>query len=404
MKKIIYPLLISIFPYFHISCLYAEVKVAPYYSLQFAEGAFIPNVGEWNFSVNLLSDLGVIVKPEGKHSYVGFYELKYTGPGLKRQEGEKFTDRTMDHLVVLRHNYKIWENYFLKSQFDYMKEYKRTGSNEIWGTGLYDFSRLGGLVSFEKKFSDELSSNISLQYHFLNFPNYTDLLAEYQAGGENIESSTGKQNHALYQPGFSVNYKANHFTTDIIFQNYTKQKVAVERIQLDGTYYSSDLQKDTIISFSLSHSENLWKKILFSPEISYKIKNSNQNYLHFASIESTETPSYFADYYDYNQFTFSFPVSFILQEKWEVSTSPEFDFKSYTKRPPQDDEGNFLTNKKQRNNQFILTSGVTFKPNSVTRTTVFYTFQNQSSNMKFERYLPYNYTGNYFGIKFEYTY
>ncbi|MFA5779530.1 MAG: hypothetical protein WC947_05300 [Elusimicrobiota bacterium] len=404
MKKIIYFLLTHLLAYSLTHCLYAEVKVAPYYSLQFAEGAFVPNVGEWNFSVNLLSDFGVIVKPEGKHSYVGFYELKYTGPGLKRQEGEKFTDRTMDHLVVLRHNYNIFENYFLKSQVDYMKEYKRTGSNEVWGTGLYDFSRLGGLVFFEKKFSDELSSNISLQYHFLNFPNYTDLLAEYQAGGENIESSTGKQNHSLYQTGFSVDYKANHFTTDVFFQNYTKQKIAVKTVQPDGTYYSSDLQKDTIISFSIRHDENLWERVLFSPEISYKIKNSNQNYLRFTSIGSTETPSYFADYYDYNQFTFSFPVSFILQEKWEVSTGPEFDIKTYTKRPPQNDDGNFLISKRQKNHQFILNSGITFKPNAVTRTTVFYVFQNQTSNMEFEKYLPYNYTGNYFGIKFEYTY
>ncbi|MFH1541424.1 MAG: hypothetical protein ABID79_06245 [Elusimicrobiota bacterium] len=383
----------------------SAVKVSPYYSLQFTEGVFIPSAGEWNFSINLLNDLGVMIKPKNKHSYVGFYELKYTGPGLKRQEGEKFTDRTMDHLAVLRHSYNISESYFLKSQVDYMKEYKRTGSNEIWGTGLYDFARIGGLVSFEKKFSSKLCSSISLQYHFLNFPNYTDLLAEYQtASSENVESSTGKQNHSLYQTGFSVNYKANRFASDIIFQNYTKQKVAAESVQPDGTYYSSNLQKDAIINFSIRHDKNLWERVLLMPAISYKIKNSNQNYLHFTSVGSTETPSYFADHYSYNEITLSLPISLVLHKKWEISTSGEFDIKSYTKRPPQNDDGSFLTSKRQKNNQFILSSGITFKPNEITRTTIFYVFQNQSSNMKLEKYLPYNYTANYFGIKFEYTY
>lgn len=393
----------TLLPFYLSTCLYAEIKVAPYYTLQFTEGAFVPNVGEWNFSVNLLSDIGVIVKPEGKHSFVGFYELKYTGPGLKRQEGEKFTDRTMDHITVIRHTYNIKEDYFLKSQLDYMKEYKRTGSNEVWGTGLYDFGRLGGLVSLGRKFSDELSASVSGQYHFLNFPNYTDLLAEFQAGAGSAESSAGKQNHSLYQTGLSVDYILNRISVDLIFQNYTKQKVVMNTVQSDGTYYSSDLQKDIIVNLSVSRREKLWEKLSYSPTLSYKIKNSNQNYQHFETVGATVPVSYFADYYDYNQFVISVPVVFNLGEKWEVSTGPEFDIKTYTKRPPRNSDGNFLT-KKQRNNMFVLSSGFTFKPNAVTRTTLFYVFQNQTSNMEFEKYLPYNYTANYFGIKFEYTY
>ncbi|MDO8733920.1 MAG: hypothetical protein Q7K21_02020, partial [Elusimicrobiota bacterium] len=403
MKKIIFILLSTFLPFYLYTRLSAEVKVAPYYTLQFTEGAFVPNIGEWNFSINLLSDIGVIVKPEGKHSFVGFYELKYTGPGLKRQEGEKFTDRTMDHLGVMRHTYNITENYFLKSQIDYMKEYKRTGSNEVWGTGLYDFGRLGGLVSFGKKFSDELSASVSGQYHFLNFPNYTDLLAEFQAGAENVESSAGKQNHSLYQTGFSVDYDINRFSTDLIFQRYTKQKVVMNTVQSDGTYYSSDLQKDIIINLSASRKQELWRQISLLPTISYKIKNSNQNYQHFETAGATVPVRYFADYYDYNQFVFSLPVAFVLGEKWEVSSTPEFDIKIYPKKPIRNSDGDFLDNK-QKNNLFILSSGVTFKPNAVTRTTLFYVFQNQNSSMEFEKYLPYNYTANYFGMKFEYTY
>ena len=396
---------ISVLFIFGTTLLLAEIKVAPYYSLQFIEGAFIPNIGEWNFSINLLSDLGVIVKPQGsKHSFVGFYELKYMGPGLRSQEGEKFTDRAMDHMLVFRHTYNISEIYFLKSQIDYMKEYKRTGTNEVWGTGLYDFSRTGGLVSFGRKFSDKLSVAITEQYHFLDFPNYTDLFAEFQSGGENLESSTGKQNHRLYQTGVSVDYYANRITFDIILQNYIKQKVAVETVQLDGTYYSSALQKDTIITFADGYKQKLFEdKVDIEPTLSYKIKSSNQNYLHFKTVGSTETPTYYSDYYSYNELSFSVPLAFMLGEKWEVSSSPLFSIKTYSKRQTRDGDGNY-TNEKQKNNLFLLNSGFTFKPNAVTRTTLFYVFQVQSSNMKFEKYLPYNYSASYIGIKFDYSY
>src|SRR3989339_1580425 len=252
---------ISVLFIFGTTLLLAEIKVAPYYSLQFIEGAFIPNIGEWNFSINLLSDLGVIVKPQGsKHSFVGFYELKYMGPGLRSQEGEKFTDRAMDHMLVLRHTFNISEDYFLKSQIDYMKEYKRTGTNEVWGTGLYDLERTGGLISFGRRFSDILSVAITEQYHFIDFPNYTDLFAEFQAGGANLESSTGKQNNKLYQTGLTVDYYANRFSFDITSQNYIKQKVTVEPVQLDGTYYSSALQKDTIITFADGYKQKLFEE------------------------------------------------------------------------------------------------------------------------------------------------
>lgn len=385
--------------------LFGEAKVAPYYSMQFAEGAFVPNTGEWNFSINLLNDLGVIVKPaDSRHSFVGFYELKYDGPGLRRQEGEKFTDRAMDHIGIIRHTFNITEDYFLKSQLDYMKEYKRTGSNEIWGTGLYDLNRFGGSVSFGRKFSEKLNAEIAGQYHFLNFPNYTDLFKEFQAGGATAESSTGKQNHKLIQAGFDVKYDVNKLGVDIILQNYTKQKVIDNTVQADGSYYSGDPQKDSIINISVSRGQKVFEKMVsINPTLSYKIKNSNQNYLYFESFGSTVPPTYYGNYYSYNEIDFLVPVVFMLGEKWEVSSAPEFDIKTYTKRPPSNSDGVFDINEKQKNNLFILNSGFTFKPNAVTRTTLFFIFQNQKSNTK-NKYLPYNYTANYFGIKFDYTY
>jgi len=381
----------------------AEMKIAPYYSLQLTEGAFVPNKGDWNFSMDVLTDLGVIAKPSDTHSIVGFYELKYTGAGLKRQEGEKFSDRTMDHLAVFRYTYKFADDYFIKPQIDYMKEYKRTGSNELWGTGLYDFNRTGGMITVGREFKGNAIVSLSGQYHQMEFPNYTDLLTEFQAGGAGAESSAGKQNHKLLQAGVAVDVGSNRVSYDLILQDYTKQKVAADTTQADGTYYSSDLQKDVLMNITASAGQD-WGIVHINPSLYYKTKRSNQNYLYFTAINSTEVPRYFGKYYDYDEVGLVVPVMFELSDSWEFAASPEWDYKMYKNRNPRDTDGNFLTDEKQTNNMFIVSTGFTVKPNAVTRTTFFYTFQNQKSNMRFEKYLPYNYTGNFGGIKFEYTF
>jgi len=401
--KIFFNFLLFTFCLLPFTNLYAEMKLAPYYSLQLTEGAFVPSIGGWNFSMDVLTDLGVIAKPSESHSIVGFYELKYVGPGLKRQEGEKFTDRAMDHLGVFRYTYKFGGDYFIKPQFDYMKEYKRTGSNEAWGTGLYDFDRTGGMLTIGREFPGNAIVSLSGQYHLMDFPNYTDLLAEFQAGGGAAESSVGKQNHKLIQTGITVDIGASRLSYDIIFQNYIKQKVAVNSLQADKTYYSADLQKDVLTNISASRGQE-WGIVHFDPSLYYKTKRSNQNYLHFTAVNSTETPKYFGKYYDYDEIGFTVPVALMIGKSWEFSATPEWAYKLYKSRNPQDEAGQFLTDEKERNDLFILSTGFTVKPNAITRTTFFYTFQNQKSNMRFEKYLPYNYTGNFGGIKFEYTF
>lgn len=382
---------------------FAELKIAPYYSLQLTEGAFVPNKGEWNFAMDVITDIGLIAKPSENHSLVGFYELKYLGPGLKRQEGEKFTDRSMDHIGVLRYKYKFAKDYFVKPQVDYMKEYKRTGSNEAWGTGLYDFNRIGGGLSVGRDFPGNATVAVSGQYHFMDFPNYTDLLAQFQAGGSAAESSAGKQNHKLIQAGVTADIDTSRFAYTITFQNYTKQKVAADTVQPGGSYYSSDLQSDVLMNISASRGQE-WGIVRLDPSLYYKTKRSNQNYLHFLSATSTEVPTYFGGYYDYDEIGFVVPVALAISKTWELMVSPEWAHKTYKSRVPRGSDGSFLAGEKQRTDMFIISTGITVKPNAITRTTFFYTFQNQKSNMKFEKYLPYNYTGNFVGVRFEYTF
>jgi len=60
---------------------------------------------------------------------------------MRRTEGEQFSDRTMDHILVLRHQWAMpWWDLTLKTQLDDMTEYKRTGSDETWVTASMTFT------------------------------------------------------------------------------------------------------------------------------------------------------------------------------------------------------------------------------------------------------------------------
>lgn len=381
----------------------AKVKFAPYYSLEILEGFSIPSKGEYALTLNLTNDMGLLAKIDDKHSVMGFYELKYLGPGFRRQEGDKFTDRFMDHIIVARHQFKINEQYTLKSQLNYMQEFKRTGTNEIWGQGLYDYNKMGIGFTLERIFSDMLTGDAYLGYYTLKFPNYTDLLTEFQTGGENVESSTGKQDHTMYQLGTVAEYGPYKGSLDLILMNYDKQKVIVDSAQSDGTYYSGTLQQDMLITFDISHVRSFMEKIIINPSLSFKIKTSNQNYQHFETATSSVPVRYFGKYYDYNQLVLALPCTLLMSSKWEYFLNIEWDWKMYGSRPPRDSDGNFVSGT-QGNTLMIWTTGFTFKPNDITRTTLIYSYQGQTSNMKYEDYLPYNYDGHYIGISFHYLY
>ncbi len=384
--------------------LLTAVSIAPYYDFQFTEGVSIPSKGgDITFTINLLNDIGLIVKAHEKHSTIGFFELKYLGPGLKKEEGERFTDRYLDYIYLLRHNWKIREKLTLKAQLDYMKENRRTGANESWGYGLYDYNRIGGLIGIEKEF-EKFKIGGSVDYHFLEFPNYTDLLKEFQSSATEAESEIGMQNHNIIQIRADMSYGLYKFNVGLAMQAYTKQKVIIDTVQSDGTYYSDKLQNDLIISLSAERTQKISDRVAMVPSISLKIRDSNQNYLHFEAAGSTIPVFYQANYYDYSQIVLSVPVTFALSKKWDFVFSPEFNYKIYSDRNPRDLDNQFIEGEKQNIFLTLLTFGFMKKATDVSSLSIFYTYQKQTSNMKFEKYLPYNYDGHFIGLKYTITY
>ncbi len=118
----------------------------------------------------------------------------------------------------------------------------------------------------------------------------------------------------------------------------------------------------------------------------------------------TSTPQVIPNYYDYSKIVVSLPISFYLTKTKWVTIAPEFEFLYYTSRNARDKDNNFI-DEKQKN--FLSVYSLSYNSQSSdTRRKIsfFYTYQQQSSNMKFEKYYPYNYLGHYFGIKFNYSY
>ncbi|MBN1622216.1 MAG: hypothetical protein JW871_06460 [Endomicrobiales bacterium] len=400
MKRFVKHLLpIVCFLFFASNFLYAKLKVAPYYSIDVVLGGIIPNKGGSMFALDIVNDLGLIVQPHDKHQFIGFYELKYDGPGLKRQEGEDFSDRSIDHIIFLRHQYKFNDIYTLKTQVDHMNEYTRSGTNEVLGTGLYDFKRTGFSLIGSRKINSKLSCDATFGYHYVKYPNYSDLLAKTQG---DPESSIGKQDNKAYQIGASVKYGKSKASLDYNIIAYKTQKVLVEIAQPDGSFNSSDLKKDTMLSFAVSHQRRILQMIDILPSLTIKFNNSNQNYHHYTN--PTEPPvAFIKDYEDYRQTILSLPTSFLLADKWESFFNIEFDWRNYSKRPPLDNTNNFVSGK-QYNHLITWSTGITLKPNAITRTTFYYSYQTQTSNVKFEKYLPYNFDVHFIGINFNYTY
>ncbi len=385
--------------------IYSEVKFAPYYNLQITEGVSIPSRGGWFFDLHLANDIGMIAKLNNAHSLIGFYQIKYSGPGVKRQEGEQFTNRTMDHMVVFRHHWDTPWNFRLKSQIDYWKQLRRSGTNELWGYGLYDINRFGGLLGVQKKFG-EVALSGNFQYHSMIFPNYTDLLAELRVTeGGTAESSAGKQDHALTQLGLSGEWKMLKGSVDITLQNYFRQKVITNIVQPDGSFYSGALQSDTIVT--IASAVDLASGIFAtSPGVKYGMRASNQNYLHFDDVTSTapaKISPYHSDYYSFSQLSLSLPLYLSVAKAWELFLILDHEIKSYSSRPARDGNGNFLK-EKQQNALQIITCGFNYMPNPVTTTTLYLANQTSSSNMKYEKYLPYNFTAFSFGVRFSYRY
>jgi hypothetical protein len=126
-----YNIIILMFNIFFFSHSFSQTWL-PYYSFNFSEGVYLPSVGKYGWTTVLSNDIGLLVKPHQQHTTLLFYQLQYQGPGLKRQEGEQFEQRSITHSLVLQYNY-IFNQFTFKTKLNYTYDFWRSGDKRTLG-------------------------------------------------------------------------------------------------------------------------------------------------------------------------------------------------------------------------------------------------------------------------------
>lgn len=377
--------------------------VAPYYALDIRQGATVVSKGDWMYTLNLVNDLGLAVRLGSGHRLLGFYELRYDGPGMNRTEGEPFTNRTMDHIFAIRDHWQFRPGYAATLQADHLVERTRSGANEVWGTGLYDYTRTGGAIACERTMANGTNWEVTLRRHELDYPNYTDLLSEYQAGGAAADVITGKQNQSVTGIGGRVRYHRFLLNVDTALMQYRKQPVVSSTVQPDGTYYSAHKQRDATLAGTVSLDTPVYGRVTASPSLSLMTRVSNQNYQYFSVAMSTVPVQFYRNYYGYAEAELAVPLTVPLSSKWQAFMTHCMAVRRYADRIARRGDGTFTT-ERQVTLRSTFSAGFSRRTSAVSRTTFTYAYQKQTSNMRYEQYVPYNYDVHYIGIGLQYTY
>jgi hypothetical protein len=102
--------------------------------------------------------------------------------------------------------------------------------------------------------------------------------------------------------------------------------------------------------------------------------------------------------------TFGVPFYLNFTQRWAFNAGLEYKRRNYTDRQPRDSENRFKAGETQSNNMVTLSLGFRKKMNDISALSLTYTSVVASSNNTFERYLPYNYTGQGISIAYHITY
>lgn len=382
----------------------AARPLTPYYNFGLTEGLSLPSIGNFFFGSNLESTLGGQVAIAPEHSASGVYTIEYSGPGIRSEDDREFAERTLDHQVGLGHQWKITDRCDLKTRLAFLNEYRRTGANEPFGQGLYDFWSFGVEEEFAARAGYGVVAGLGLGLSWVGFPNYTDLLNEFQMAGTGAETAGGQQDYTRFQVSPEARYKdAGRMWVSWSLQSFRNAKVLTEQ----GTY-GSETQADSTLGiggtwkFRLTPSESRFPGVVAAdPQLDVSIKNSNQNFLRFAGFGAA-TFDFVPDYYSYTKYDFKAPVRWAFEGGTAMFFVPGLIYKRYASRPPRNADGTYQHEgnnpnqpaKQQWNQTLLLSWGVSFPTHRFAAWTLAYTWHLQKSNNHFEKYLPSNFSGH----------
>lgn len=370
----------------------------PFFDMTLSEAAFLPSEGNIFSGGNMSTQVGLLAKAAEKHHLFGLYNFNYSGQGFTPQDSKQFTDRSMSHSFNIEYRRVFTDRIRVRPGLSLTREYRRTGANEVWKNGLYNMNSVGGQLAADYTFDEEKGGYVTVQYLFRNvkFPNYTDLLSEFQNAGNTAETSGGLQDQSMRQ--ISLRPAWNKFFGGLTYtvQNYKNQKVVA-----DTGVYGEAKQKDTdtALDFGFHHTLGIFE---LAPMVSYTMHSSNQNFMLYKFLGDT-SPQFGGKYYDFKELALSVPLDLNITSKWAVGGALNMTRRAYDKRAARDAANNF-TSAKQVNTMTTLTGSIRKRINEVAMVRLFASFMAANSNNKFEKYMPYSYTGNSFGIAYQLSY
>ena len=381
--------------------------LSPFYNFGWTESLSMPSQGSFLFGANLGTTLGgkYVLNPE--HAFLAAYELVYAGPGLRSTEGQEFTERTTDHSVSLGHVWGFMPGLKLNSRLTYLNEFRRDSNNKPWGKGLYDFRSIGLTegMSVPIPLVKDLTGDFNLSLASVKFPNYTDLIAEFQMGGATAEKTGGFQDYNRITVKPSVKYRSQ----GMAWFSWSGQLFEHAKVISDQMVYGTDKQVENIYEIGASWRQGFFGKsrgfsteLSLEPSLRIDMKNSNQNFLRFKALGTL--PEFLGDYYSYNAYDFSMPVRWTLADDTIIAFVPEILKRDYKARPPRDGEGDYVVDAKQWTQVMLFNFGISWQAYRFARWAVGYTYQMSKSNNKFDRYLPYNYFGHVVAASLNVTY
>ncbi len=376
----------------------------PFFDMTMTEAGYLPSEGNIFSGGNINTQVGLLSKISPKDSIFGLYNFNYAGQGFAPQDSKQFTDRTLSHTFNLEYRRSLGEKFRVRPGVSLGHDYSRTGANEAWQNGLYNMNSTGLQLAGDYMFDFEKNGIVTLNFltKAIKFPNYTDLLREFQDPANTANANGGLQDQSLKQVSLRPSW--NNFFGGVTYtqQDYTNQKVVASNGQ-----YGNTKQLDKTTTFDAGFHQSLWVFEMY-PMVAYSQHRSNQNFMRYKFLGATDLTngdvSFVAKNYDYNETSLSVPVDLNITSKWALGGAISVLSRKYTSRPKRDADNNYVAGTKQSNVMSTLTGSIRKRINDVDMVRLFYSLVVASSNTKFEKYMPYNYTGNTFGISYQLSY
>jgi hypothetical protein len=365
------------------------------FNLGIEEGAFI-TAGNVYFVNNISSDLAYIQPLSPRISLIGYYQMKYSGPGIGDSAETKFSERSQDHYFMLKPIIKLNKDMVLKPNFNFFKEFYKFGKNEQWGGGLYDYNKYEAGADFVYL---KLGFPITLtgKYQAFKYPNYSDLLTLYLTGFSKEEPQEDYNN---LMGSVSVN-DLSPVRSFFIFFDYTLNSSLYghKKVLEANGYTGSDNQKVTHHQFTLLPQYKAGK-FLFSLHFMYEINRSNQNYIFGTDPQNIV---WLENYYSYGSLNLKPYITLLFSKEKYLSLVFSYFDKKFTGRPAQDFNGAFLSSKTEIQS---LSLGLLYhvKLSNYFSLSPSYLYARSTSNSEYQKAISYNYNAHLISLRLNYEY